>query len=201
MKTSFNKSAGDSIFFLRNGKHLRTIKELYESMDTMSDDVFMFHTEADKNDFAMWIKDVFKESALARALQSASNRQDAKKVIENWNLGKSKSMVFKPKVVREIIREVSDKEDLKKINRAKEEIQKIQEEEKKNIEQIHDATKAELEEKKNELEEELQKEVKEEIENKYQMYSKPTHFLTGILDFIIGFIIGALSMVLFLRFG
>jgi len=52
-------SGPEKSFKLRSGKNLRTIPELIAELKTMPIDDFMYHVNADRNDFANWILGVF----------------------------------------------------------------------------------------------------------------------------------------------
>ncbi|HLD04957.1 MAG TPA: DUF5752 family protein [Candidatus Nanoarchaeia archaeon] len=55
-------------FFLCNGEVLSDVHELMERLKTMDDDVFKYHVNAERNDFANWIRDVFEDKKLAREI-------------------------------------------------------------------------------------------------------------------------------------
>ena len=58
-------------FYLNNGKKLKNIAELMESLKYMDQDLFSFHVNKQNNDFANWIRDVFGEKELARRISLA----------------------------------------------------------------------------------------------------------------------------------
>ena len=58
-------------FYLNNGKKLKNIAELMESLKDMSQDLFSFHVNEQNNDFANWIRDVFGAKELARRIRLA----------------------------------------------------------------------------------------------------------------------------------
>lgn len=60
------KSVPDQyVFYLCDGKVLRNLNDLINSLDKMVDDVFNFHANKDKNDFSNWIRDVISEPELS----------------------------------------------------------------------------------------------------------------------------------------
>ena len=61
-------------FVLQNGKKLKSVQELTESLETMSEDVFKHHVNEFRNDFATWINDIFEEKDLAGEIRNARNR-------------------------------------------------------------------------------------------------------------------------------
>jgi len=58
-------------FYLNNGKKLKNIAELMESLKDMGQDLFSFHVNEQNNDFANWIRDVFGAKELARRIRLA----------------------------------------------------------------------------------------------------------------------------------
>jgi len=58
-------------FYLNNGKKLKNIAELMESLKDMSQDLFSFHVNKQNNDFANWIRDIFGAKELARRISRA----------------------------------------------------------------------------------------------------------------------------------
>lgn len=76
-------NADDANLFWVNGNgSLRNVKELAESLKTMSDETFAYHVNVEKNDFANWTKEVLQDSKLATDLKRAKNREAAAKKVE-----------------------------------------------------------------------------------------------------------------------
>lgn len=63
-------------FVLCNGERISSIHQLSMMIDQLSDDVFSHHVNEGKNDFAAWIKDVFKEEELAQAMAGTTCRKE-----------------------------------------------------------------------------------------------------------------------------
>jgi len=70
-----------SYFILCNGKPVKNIKELADVMEELEDAVFNHHVNNDKNDFATWIKDVFKDIALAEKITGAKDKKHMQLVL------------------------------------------------------------------------------------------------------------------------
>ncbi|MBI4148346.1 transketolase family protein [Candidatus Woesearchaeota archaeon] len=68
-------------FRTRSGESIRNIPHLKQALKKMSDDVYSHHVTEHKNDFAMWIRDVFGDHALADAIQHARSKSNAEKEI------------------------------------------------------------------------------------------------------------------------
>lgn len=62
-------------FIVVDGSALKSLRELAEALDTMSDDAFYYHVTKEKNDFANWVRDVFNEAGLAEKLVNAQTRE------------------------------------------------------------------------------------------------------------------------------
>ncbi|MBD3164381.1 hypothetical protein GF323_04220 [Candidatus Woesearchaeota archaeon] len=71
-------------FRLCNGGKIESIKELYEQLDRMSEEVFLYHANEDKNDFYNWIKDVFQQNNLAHRIRYLKDKHAMKKAIGGW---------------------------------------------------------------------------------------------------------------------
>ena len=61
-------------FVLKDGKKIKNLKELAESLSTMGDDVFHHHVNSFRNDFSSWVNDVFNEKTLAEELKHMNNK-------------------------------------------------------------------------------------------------------------------------------
>ena len=53
------------------------MKELAEGLVAMSDDVFAYHVNSEKNDFCNWVRDVIQDDELASDLARANSRLQA----------------------------------------------------------------------------------------------------------------------------
>jgi hypothetical protein len=70
-----------SYFVLCNGKPVKNIKELADVMEELEDQVFNYHVAPDKNDFATWIKDIFKDIELAEKLAGVKDKKHMQLVL------------------------------------------------------------------------------------------------------------------------
>lgn len=71
----------EQYFILCNGQPVKNVKELAEVIEDLRDEIFEHHVTADKNDFATWIHDVFKEVELAEELAGVKNKKDVRIVL------------------------------------------------------------------------------------------------------------------------
>jgi hypothetical protein len=71
----------NSCFILCNGKPVKNIKELADIMEEIEDQVFNHHVTSDKNDFATWVKDIFKDIELAEKLAGVKDKKHMQLVV------------------------------------------------------------------------------------------------------------------------
>ncbi len=67
-KPPLKESFGDNCFYVHNGEVLKNLLDLADSLETMPNNVFIYHVNEQKNDFANWVKDVLGEPVLAEEL-------------------------------------------------------------------------------------------------------------------------------------
>ena len=61
-------------FVVADGTKLKSILELADALETMSEEIFRHHANELKNDFSSWVKDVFYDHSLAEDISRAKNR-------------------------------------------------------------------------------------------------------------------------------
>lgn len=71
----------EQYFILCNGQPVKNVKELAEVVDDLRDEVFNHHVTMDKNDFAKWVSDVFKEVELAEELSGVKDKTHTKLIL------------------------------------------------------------------------------------------------------------------------
>ena len=81
-KKQIIKNAKNSeYFFVKDGKAIKNVIELSNELDKMTDDIFKHHVNEMKNDFANWIKDIFKEEKLAKELFKTTDKDKTQIII------------------------------------------------------------------------------------------------------------------------
>lgn len=65
------------VFWCHDGRMIRSIRELKEALEFMSDEAYAYHANREKNDFSNWIKDIIGDEKLARDLFKSSNKRQA----------------------------------------------------------------------------------------------------------------------------
>ncbi len=71
---------GDKRFFNKDGGVFATMQELYEGICSLPQDVFNYHCNSQKCDFALWIADILHDDALAQNILKAKG---ARLTVEN----------------------------------------------------------------------------------------------------------------------
>lgn len=66
----------ENYFVLCDGRVIKDYRELAVLLETISDDIFSYHVNVEKNDFANWINDIFKEEELAANLRAAKDKTE-----------------------------------------------------------------------------------------------------------------------------
>jgi hypothetical protein len=61
-------------FKLIDGSEIKNLLGLADALGKMSDDVFYYHVNEQKNDFSNWIRDIFKQEELATDIMEFKNR-------------------------------------------------------------------------------------------------------------------------------
>ncbi|MBI2142677.1 hypothetical protein HYU15_04300 [Candidatus Woesearchaeota archaeon] len=62
-------------FWLSDGRIIRSAVELADAARTMSDEVYEYHANQRKNDFADWVRDIIKDEELAYAVRKATDKK------------------------------------------------------------------------------------------------------------------------------
>ena len=73
----------EEYFILRNEVVLKNLHDLIDILEIIDDDNFNFHVKAGKNDFAEWVRHVFKDEHLANQLVKAKSRMEMIEALEN----------------------------------------------------------------------------------------------------------------------
>jgi len=68
-------------FSLTDGRQLKSVYELVDELETMTEDMFNHYVTDTENHFANWIEHVFSEKHLADELRSIHSRIDAQRAI------------------------------------------------------------------------------------------------------------------------
>lgn len=72
----------DACFWTTDGAILKDLQELRDALQIMTDSVFSYHVQKEKNDFAEWVEFVLKDPACAEALRKARKPSTARIAVE-----------------------------------------------------------------------------------------------------------------------
>ncbi|MBR9691194.1 hypothetical protein GOV06_00235, partial [Candidatus Woesearchaeota archaeon] len=97
----------ENYFLLKDGTIIRNLFELSKALDKMPEDTFSHHVNESRNDFYNWIKDVVKDSELAKKVLNANSRKQMQKFIGE-------------KIQKDIIKEMKSSPSPKKEAKPKE---------------------------------------------------------------------------------
>lgn len=67
---------------LSNGDFIKSLPELVENLDKMSDDVFEFHVYGSNNDFSEWILDIYGDEKLSEKVRKGKKRGKILKILK-----------------------------------------------------------------------------------------------------------------------
>ncbi len=68
------EAPSEHYFVLKDGQALKSVQELADALEHMSEDVFRHHVGPMHNDFANWVQDIFDDRMFANDLRRVQNR-------------------------------------------------------------------------------------------------------------------------------
>ena len=71
------KVPSEYVFWCHDGKVFADLAELAEGLAAISDETFAYHSNAEKQDFSNWIRDVIGDKLLAEYLANTTDRLQA----------------------------------------------------------------------------------------------------------------------------
>lgn len=73
----------EHVFRCHDGSILRSMRELGAAFNSMTDENYAYHSNAERQDFSSWVRDIIGDDKLARDLAKSPDRaKAAKKVAE-----------------------------------------------------------------------------------------------------------------------
>lgn len=70
-------------FWVYGGQILHNLQELGEALNTLSDDIYKYHANGQKNDFIKWISEVIGDDKLANKLRIKTNQAEMAKAVSS----------------------------------------------------------------------------------------------------------------------
>lgn len=84
VKQTLRQANDNQCFWVMNGEVLRDLNDLALVLVDMPDEVFRYHANPTKNDFAAWVEQVLQDSACAAALRRSRKPKSASVVIRRY---------------------------------------------------------------------------------------------------------------------
>lgn len=134
----------ENYFITKDGQKIRNISQLQKLLLNMKDDVFDHHTKQGRNDFSNWIRDIYKDRALADSVMLCRTKQSLaeklkEKLIETARSKKQRGDVrpiiaaAKKETDERVQTQKKNEETIRKAEEKKPEQPKVQKEEAKVI--------------------------------------------------------------------
>lgn len=70
-------------FYVKDGKVVKSLQELVDTIPTISDTTFEYHVNSNKNDFATWIKEGLGDPALADSIKRVKTKKGLLQKLKN----------------------------------------------------------------------------------------------------------------------
>ena len=70
-------------FRCQDGSVFRNMTDLRNALARMADDTFAHHSNAEKKDFAKWVREVIEDNKLARDLENSLDRREAAEMVSD----------------------------------------------------------------------------------------------------------------------
>jgi len=70
-------------FWLKSGREINNLSELYKSLVEMDEDIFKHHVTKHKDDFAKWVGDILHDTILARRLKASRTKLGHVEAVKN----------------------------------------------------------------------------------------------------------------------
>lgn len=64
----------ENVFRCHDGRIFRNTQELKDGLQNMSDDIYVYHVNSEKNDFSKWVRDTVQDNKLASDLSKSTSR-------------------------------------------------------------------------------------------------------------------------------
>jgi len=155
----------EKCFYFTSGRKAYSIEELSQVLKDMGDAEFRHHVNNERNDFANWVEDVFKESELAHNMREVSEKEGLIIILEDFLKKRRHEHKHHKKIRRVIIPENKRTGSVSEKELSEKKIKSI----------VHEA--------KQMLEEEEHKARKAE-------HPKPEQYRFIVKEFIYGFLLG-----------
>jgi hypothetical protein len=80
-KTRLGEVPEEKRFWVADGRYLSSLEELKAALEGMADETFLAHSNENKSDFSVWVKEVIGDDKLASDLKKSATRLWAAKCV------------------------------------------------------------------------------------------------------------------------
>ncbi len=183
----------EQYFVLNNGRVIKNLYELANSLMSMDDDTFNHHVTSDRNDFSNWVRDVFHNVGLAQQILESKDKESMSKVINSsFSSPKEEKKIRERKLGPKIVKKkivVTKNEDMSK--EVKQKIDEILMKEKE----------IQLREQKiQEIEERIEKKLSEQKDTANGSAEEKFFSKEFIQGFVIGLLITLILSLVYIKF-
>ncbi len=84
MKGIFDNVPEENYFYLANGLIVKNLGELLSALDMIDNETFEKHVNKEKNDFADWVRDIYKAQKFSESLRKSNKIESMIKVIRKY---------------------------------------------------------------------------------------------------------------------
>ncbi|MGM5484372.1 MAG: DUF5752 family protein [Nanobdellota archaeon] len=177
--SSLDRVDKDQEFIVITGENIASLYGLRDNLRRMDEATFAHHVNAERNDFANWVRHVIGDNKLAEKMESTISREEARKIVD--------SRIREIKKPKKTTKKSSPKRTKKKT--AEKSSKKIREED------LHPYSKRGIAYHKKDF----HKHRSRPPENHEYMRGKHEHVHFNLQEFIYGVIVGASVTVIILR--
>ena len=93
LKKKLYENTQEHSFVLSDGRKLNSVFALVDELESMNEETFKTHVNANKNDFANWVRDVFGEKMLAQELKSTPTKIEMQRTLLKQIARDAKGMI------------------------------------------------------------------------------------------------------------
>ena len=82
-KRNLIEAPNENVFWLADGKQVKNLRELLDTLNTLDEATFLHHVNKERNDFARWIHDILDDEELARKIWRFKSKNQLIKLIDS----------------------------------------------------------------------------------------------------------------------
>jgi hypothetical protein len=78
-----DNAVDDHVFRCHDGRIMKSMQELRDALNMMSEETYTYHANVEKNDFSKWVREIIGDQKLANDLVKSTGRIQATKAVTN----------------------------------------------------------------------------------------------------------------------